>query len=373
MKLYHYILLVSLFGACKNNDNSGKPFNVDGTVKNTTAKMAYLEEVPLTGSHPIILDSSKIGNDGSFHLKTSAKGDGLFSIRTEQKIYPLALVINDAPRITVNADVNNQVQPYTTSGSEASAALMEFDKNISSHAITIFQLGSKLDSQSKAGANDSTATVQYAQLEKQTTILKNYALDFINNSKNPVLTLYALDSYQNMASNIGIKGLSRPEIAQIINTAAGKFKDNKLLAEAQKKLAPSKAADFTLPDVSGKPVSLSSFKGKYVLIDFWASWCGPCRKDNPNVVRAYNQFKDKNFTILGVSLDESKDAWVKAIQDDGLAWTQVSDLKFWNSAAAALYNVSAIPYNVLVDPDGNIIGENLHGEELVRTLQGVLK
>jgi peroxiredoxin len=372
MRLYKYVVIIALLAAC-NNRNSGRPFNVDGNIKNTTAKMVYLEEVPLTGSHPVILDSSKIGNDGNFQLKTTSKGDGLYSIRTEQKIFPLAVLINDAPKITVNADLANQTQPYTTSGSEASAKLIDFDKAISNYALAIFQSGNKVDSQSKANPADSTTAIQYAQLEKQTNDLKNYALDFINKSKNPVLTLYALDSYQNMTSNIGIKGLSRTEIATIVNTAAAKFKNNQVLEDAQKKLAPQKAADFTLPDVNGKPVSLSSFKGKYVLLDFWASWCGPCRKDNPNVVRAYNQFRDRNFTILGVSLDQNKDAWVKAINEDGLNWTQVSDLKFWNSAAAALYKVEAIPYNVLVDPNGNIIGENLHGEELVRTLQGVLK
>jgi thiol-disulfide isomerase/thioredoxin len=110
-----------------------------------------------------------------------------------------------------------------------------------------------------------------------------------------------------------------------------------------------------------------------VLVDFWASWCQPCRIDNPNVVKAYNEFKDKNFTILGVSLDQNKDAWLKAIQKDGLTWTHVSDLKFWDNAAAVLYGVQSIPYNVLVDPNGNIVAENLHGEEISNTLRKVLK
>ena len=135
------------------------------------------------------------------------------------------------------------------------------------------------------------------------------------------------------------------------------------------------AMDFTQNDTLGNPVSLSSFKGKHVLIDFWASWCGPCRQENPNVVKAFNNYKDKGFTVLGVSLDQpnAKDKWMKAIHDDKLTWTQVSDLKYWKNEVAVQYGIQAIPQNYLIDPQGKIIGKNLRGEALNKKLEELFK
>ncbi len=157
---------------------------------------------------------------------------------------------------------------------------------------------------------------------------------------------------------------------------SGNGKDYKAALEKLKTTSVgSLAPNFTQNDPSGKPVSLSSFKGKYVLVDFWASWCGPCRQENPNVVKVYNQYKNKNFTVLGVSLDkpEGKGAWLQAIKDDGLTWNHVSDLKFWNNEAATLYGVHSIPGNFLIDPNGKIIAKDLRGEELQQTLAQLLK
>jgi peroxiredoxin len=136
----------------------------------------------------------------------------------------------------------------------------------------------------------------------------------------------------------------------------------------------TQALDFTQPDTTGTPVALSSFRGKYVLVDFWASWCAPCRMENPTVVDNYKNFKQKNFTVLSVSLDkpDGKDNWLAAIHKDGLAWTHVSDLKFWNNAAAQLYHITGIPSNILVDPSGKIIGKNLRGDQLRSKLCEVL-
>ncbi|MDB5277141.1 MAG: hypothetical protein JWR61_2096 [Ferruginibacter sp.] len=145
------------------------------------------------------------------------------------------------------------------------------------------------------------------------------------------------------------------------------------ITEAKKNAVGTMLPDFTQPDTTGTPVSLSSLRGKFVLVDFWASWCRPCRQENPNVVESYNKFKDKNFTVLGVSLDKAKPSWVDAIKMDGLTWNHVSDLQGWSNAVAQQLGIFSIPQNFLIGPDGKIVAKNLRGPALEKKLSALLK
>lgn len=386
---FFLFLVMAALVSCKNK-SSVKKFEVKGTIINNTAKMIYLEEIPMATMQAVVIDSAVLGKDGKYALKTVASEARVYNLRLDQSMYPVAAVINDASSITLDATFskeNNQfVEKYEVKGSAGSQQLKDFMVGFNTKLQSIFFNARQADSLNRIQAHDSV----FRKLELSTAVvageLRTLTSEALKKSSNPALSMLILGYYQSTANNqgFGLQPFANDEVSKLVNDLASKHPTHqgvaavKSMLEAQankmKGLIGQTAPELSLPDPNGKEVKLSSFRGKYVLVDFWASWCKPCREENPTVVKVYNKFKDKNFTILGVSLDRpgQKDEWMKAVMKDNLTWTQVSDLMFWNSPVVQLYGIEGIPYNVLVDPDGKIIAESLRGPALEEKLAAVL-
>jgi peroxiredoxin len=271
----------------------------------------------------------------------------------------------------INLSAADSVSKAQITGS----AINDDNKKLSARLTVVNDKAKKITADAKAAPADQQQTAEFqnsiqaklkaVQAEQETTLKA-----FITANPNSYLSLLALSSLGGPSADPAeIEPLYNQLSPLLKSTEAGyamKVAIDKMKATSIGAIAP----DFTQNDANGTPVKLSSFRGKYVLLDFWASWCGPCRQENPNVVKAYNKYKTKKFTIVGVSLDrpDGRADWMAAVKNDGLTWTQVSDLKFWNNEAAALYFVSSIPQNYLIGPDGKIIAKNLRGEDLENKL-----
>lgn len=255
-------------------------------------------------------------------------------------------------------------------GSRAHESYLALQKSLKPLTEQTEQLSAQYSALYKA--KDTTAMKQLEpKFEELDSSMKVVYADYVKKNPRSPIVMYAIGQ----VAGWDVQPEKVEPLLALLPASTRTLPSAKLLEEkvetAKKTGIGRIAMDFTQNDTIGNPVSLSSFRGKYVLIDFWASWCGPCRAENPNVVQAFRKYTDKGFTVLGVSLDRpnAKDKWIKAIHDDQLTWTHVSDLQFWKNAVAVQYGIQAIPQNILLDPEGKIIAKNLRGEALQNKLK----
>lgn len=368
-------------------------FTVKGKIKGLTTSRVILEEVPMATMQRVPIDSVAPDKDGNFTLKAATKEQSVYNLRLAGQEYPAASLINDVA--TANLElIYDPKQPqfpdrYEVKGSVASKKLHDYMLQFNKGLQQVFVLSKQLDSlHQQPVLVDSLVKVFQDQLSQKRQTLRTTTDRFMQDSQFPALTMMVLGYYQSIANNpaFGLSGYSEEEVTTLVNKLVTTNPGHKGLEAIQAMLmhklpenqtasfVGQSAPDFSLPDHAGKMIPLNSFRGKFVLVDFWASWCRPCREENPHVVAAFAKYKKRNFTILGVSLDDAdgKEKWQQAIMKDNLTWTQVSELKGWESQVVPLYRIQGIPFNVLIDPQGKIIAESLRGAQLDAMLEKVL-
>lgn len=376
---FSFVLLAAIAVTSCNASGDPNNFTVSGKITHSSSPNIFLEQVIYDNTGPKTVDSGKLAADGSYKLKGNTKEQSLFLLTVDHK--PVAIFINDNNDIRISDDLNANFRTPYISNSDATKSLYQFLNDFRSKDSVLADTYHKMQSAYDANPNDSSIAILQEQGKQVMESLTAYMENYVHKSNSPAAIYYALS----IAAQRSILPLE--ELDTLATEASERFKEHGGLAAFKGVIAQAKAnnsnetsswvnkqaPDLTMNDVNGKPVSISNFRGKYVLVDFWASWCKPCRMENPNVVAAYNKYKDKNFAILGVSLDEDKNAWMNAIENDKLEWTQISDLKQWESAAVSTYKIEGIPFNVLIDPNGKIIAESLRGDALEQKLAEVLK
>ena len=399
----YWLLLSLLFAGACNNGSSSNDFTIVASYQNAEhpayigqaggavqhpVRKVQLYEIPFgMENSPIVLDSAVLtGDNGKVELHGNAKEEGLYQLVFDNGF--IVLLSNDQSPVKINIDLSKKENYYAVEGSEASQQMKDFTVEYTEKSQRVNKAFAQMDSLKRMAGPDSLIMAATTEKNSQIKSLNEYLKSFINKTTHPSVALFILG----WAS----RSFARPEFEAALNDVVKKFPANNSVVNLKKtydlqqaqiadmqrqqkeyenreKLWVGKQApDISLPDPNGKMWSISSFRGKYVLVDFWASWCRPCRMENPNVVNAFNQYKGKNFTILGVSLDKNKEDWLQAIKEDQLAWTHISDLKFWSSKAVDIYKFDGIPYNILIDPQGMVIAESLRGEELSSKLNELL-
>jgi peroxiredoxin len=361
-------------------------FTVEGKIDNAPAQKFTLVQV---GKESFIVDSGSVSADGSFTLQGKNDEALLYKLSFEQGKNIMLVLHDEQAKLAGSWDALETT--YSIEGSANSAAMQDLVKRIRVYATdnrTIDLITSKM-----ASAKDKVATMKEVQQEIK-KIQASFDTDMRTIAESSCLPVAAMaaslmqkDSngvwlknyYTNLdkkyPNSVYAKELQKANLPAFATLTASSVQlDSSAVAIAKHRpVDAALAPEFSLQTPEGKEIKLSDYKGKYVLVDFWASWCGPCRNENPNVVTAYVTYKGKNFDILGVSLDSDKDGWLKAIASDKLTWSHVSDLNKWASPIVRMYDLQSIPANVLVDPAGYVIAKNLYGAALDKKLAEVLQ
>lgn len=372
------LFFLFLFLSATSSFAQKQKFELKGTIDQELleGKKLYFSRVKMYGaSKPDVMTVSVAG--GKFLVKgeIDEPEQAVLSFNKEAKADSSALSFL-IDKGTLSVAISDKLPSAKVVGSKADLDFKAYLKKQSSDTNEFNELYLQLMEQAKKGASrDSLQLVFQNAYEIYKKEIQNIRLDFIKSNPTAFISVLLLPEVAEYSQDYKmVDALFNQLSADVRKTPSAKIIHERFSKDRQLAVG-SVAPEFSQADVDGKLVKLTDFRGKYVLVDFWASWCGPCRQDNPNIVRVYNQYKEKNFTVLGVSLDraEGKAAWLKAIKDDNLTWPQVSDLNFWKNEVALLYNVTSIPQNFLLDPQGKIIAKNLRGEQLENALSEILK
>jgi len=367
------VALIGLTNACQNA-SAAEGYEITGQLRNVPAGTT-LHLAELTSSQFVERGTAKTDAAGKFTFKgTLPVSAAVYQLKVDEPNQVL-LVLDNKTHMTLAGDAKRLAASYSVKGSKDSEVMQQLTQTLNASRDQMQRLGQRYNAAGQAGRTDSLPIIEgkYNVLARATA---NRAKAVIRRNASSVAAGFAalsfVDPNEDFAFADSIAAIQRKAQPASPFTQALSERLEPLRATAIGTTAP----DITQTSPDGKAISLKSLRGHYVLVDFWASWCGPCRQENPNVVKAYNQFKDKGkgFTVYSVSLDDDKARWAQAIAADGLVWpNHVSDLKKWNNAAAAAYGVQSIPASFLLDPNGKIVGKNLRGAALEAKLAEVLK
>jgi thiol-disulfide isomerase/thioredoxin len=364
--------MVLLFFACDNTSSSYKITGQFLSDSSLDGKTIYLENYLwyLEMSDLKMLDSAVIhGNKFEFKGKTDSAYMAVLT--AANRPYAVLFVENGNINIEISEDGNHK---NSVTGTKLNDLLVSYNQNVEPIHKKVRELMQYADSQERTEELAREVNEKNDALSKE---IQQISLDFLD--KNPGTLFSAFMLLRIMEDGIDdelIQSSYDKLEEQVKNGVWGKIIKQEIERAKIKEIAVDEPfRDMTMQTPDDREISISDYagKGKYVLLDFWASWCGPCRAENPNIVALYKDYKDKGFEIVGVSLDNKKDAWLKGIKDDGIAWPQMSDLKGWASEAVIKYKVRGIPYTVLLDKEGKVIATNLRGEALINKIKTLIK